>query len=114
MRQCVNEIDQKMPPLAEDESAYSITDAEASLPFLRNCIKENFRITPVFTMPLARRVLKREGIVIAGNHIPYMVSAKHLILLHHFVCLNNTDVYNYIDIHRCLQSCIPPQPRYLG
>ncbi|KAJ5596154.1 hypothetical protein N7450_002612 [Penicillium hetheringtonii] len=74
MRQCVNEIDQKMPPLAEDESAYSITDAEASLPFLRNCIKENFRITPVFTMPLARRVLKREGIVIAGNHIPYMTS----------------------------------------
>lgn len=40
-------------------------------------MKENFRVTPVFTMPLARRVLKPEGIIIAGNHIPYGVSAFH-------------------------------------
>lgn len=74
MDQCVTEIDKRLPFLQPDESAYSVADAEASLPFLRNCIKENFRITPVFTMPLARRVLKAEGVIINGNHIPINVS----------------------------------------
>ncbi|KAJ5387707.1 hypothetical protein N7509_010248 [Penicillium cosmopolitanum] len=74
MNKCVTEIDEKLPTLQPNESAYSVTDAEASLPFLRNCIKENFRITPVFTMPLARRVLKGEGVIIAGNHIPSRTS----------------------------------------
>jgi cytochrome P450 len=74
MNQCVTEIDEKLPSLQPNQSAYSVTDAEASLPFLRNCIKENFRITPVFTMPLARRVLNAEGVIIAGNHIPCRVS----------------------------------------
>ncbi|KAI3391285.1 hypothetical protein diail_7644 [Diaporthe ilicicola] len=49
--------------------AYSVTEVEASLPFLRQCVKENFRNTPVFTMPLARRVMAPEGIIIAGAHI---------------------------------------------
>lgn len=37
-------------------------------------MKENFRVTPVFTMPLARRVLVPGGTTIAGNHIPQGVS----------------------------------------
>lgn len=77
MAKCVAEIDTNLLPLHEDESAYSVSAAESSLPYLRNCMKENFRVTPVFTMPLARRVLKPEGIIIAGNHIPYGVSAFH-------------------------------------
>lgn len=74
MHRCVTEIDENLHSLQPNENAYSVTDAEGSLPFLRNCMKENFRITPVFTMPLARRVLKPEGVVIAGNHVPYKVS----------------------------------------
>ncbi|KAJ5460735.1 uncharacterized protein N7458_002287 [Penicillium daleae] len=74
MAKCVAEIDTNLPPLQKEESAYAVTAAESSLPYLRNCMKENFRVTPVFTMPLARRVMKPEGVVIAGNHIPYGTS----------------------------------------
>ncbi|KAK5197593.1 hypothetical protein LTR47_001333 [Exophiala xenobiotica] len=70
MDKCVSEVDANLPPLEMGQEAYPVTLAEASLPYLRNCIKENFRVTPVFTMPLARRVMAPEGLVIAGKHIP--------------------------------------------
>ncbi|PYH93842.1 cytochrome P450 [Aspergillus ellipticus CBS 707.79] len=70
MEKCVQEIDQNLSPLTPDTPAYSVTAAEASLPFLRNCVKENFLITPVFTIPLARRVIAPEGVTISGHHIP--------------------------------------------
>ncbi|KAL1964879.1 hypothetical protein VTN77DRAFT_6232 [Rasamsonia byssochlamydoides] len=70
MTKCVAEIDANLPPLEPDQPAYPVTLVEASLPYLRDCIRENFRITPVFTMPLARRVLAPEGITVAGQHIP--------------------------------------------
>ncbi|KAL0943200.1 isotrichodermin C-15 hydroxylase [Colletotrichum truncatum] len=69
LQKCVLEIDEKLDPLGDDKEAYSITEAEGSLPFLRACMRENFRITPVFTMPLPRRVAAPEGITIAGRHI---------------------------------------------
>ena len=75
MSKCVAEIDSSLPGLQKNEDAYSISVAETSLPYLRNCIKENFRITPVFTMPLARRVTMPEGTNIAGNHIPFAVGS---------------------------------------
>ncbi|KIX03159.1 uncharacterized protein Z518_06710 [Rhinocladiella mackenziei CBS 650.93] len=65
----VSELDHNLPPLAPDQTSHSISLLEASLPYLRNCIKENFRINPVFTMPLARRVTADEGVVIDGEHI---------------------------------------------
>ncbi|OJJ62822.1 hypothetical protein ASPSYDRAFT_144222 [Aspergillus sydowii CBS 593.65] len=70
MRKCIEEIDSNLPVLESTEPAYSVTTAESSLPFLRNCVRENFRITPVFTMPLARRVMDPAGITIEGNHFP--------------------------------------------
>ncbi|KAJ5928933.1 hypothetical protein N7466_007889 [Penicillium verhagenii] len=70
MTKCVAEIDTNLPALQPTESAYSVTMAEASLPYLRNCMKENFRITPVFTMPLARRVMMPGGLSVAGKYIP--------------------------------------------
>ncbi|OLN96818.1 Pisatin demethylase 5 [Colletotrichum chlorophyti] len=70
LRKCVREVDQNLPPLHDGKEAYSITEIENSLPFLRSCVRENFRLTPVFTMPLARRVTAPEGISIAGQHIP--------------------------------------------
>ncbi|KAJ3580178.1 hypothetical protein NPX13_g383 [Xylaria arbuscula] len=69
MKKCVDEVDSQLTPLSEDKPAYSVTEVESSLPYLRQCIKENFRITPVFTMPLARRVVAPEGVLIAGRHI---------------------------------------------
>jgi len=69
LSELVAEIDTQLPPLAQDEPSHSISLLEASLPYLRNCIKENFRINPVFTMPLARRITAEEGIVIDGEHI---------------------------------------------
>lgn len=69
MKKCVDEVDTQLSPLGNDRPAYSVAEVEASLPYVRQCIKENFRITPVFTMPLARRVMAPEGVVIAGEHI---------------------------------------------
>lgn len=66
----VDELDAKLPSLAPDQPAHSIALLESSLPYLRDCIKENFRINPVFTMPLARRVTALEGIMVDGEHIP--------------------------------------------
>lgn len=63
------EIEVNLPPLGPTQGAFSVTVAQSSLPYLRNCIKENFRITTVLTMPLARRVRAREGVVIDGHHI---------------------------------------------
>ncbi|KAL3461838.1 cytochrome P450 [Aspergillus heterothallicus] len=47
-----------------------------SFPFVRNCMRENFRITPVFTMPLARRVVDSAGITIEGDYFPQGVYAR--------------------------------------
>ena len=73
MAKCVTEIDSQLPALCEDKPAYALAEVEASLPFLRKCVKENFRDTPVFTMPLARRVLTPEGVTIGGEYIPFGV-----------------------------------------
>lgn len=74
----VAELDESLPPLLPDEVSHPITVLEASLPYLRNCIKENFRINPVFTMPLARRIMAKEGVVIDGEHIKQGVSVLSL------------------------------------
>jgi cytochrome P450 len=60
--------------VAVPKYAYSVSQVETSLPYLRQCVRENFRITPVFTMPLARRVMNPDGVVIGGEHIPQGVS----------------------------------------
>ncbi len=77
MEKLHGEVDANLPPLVQGQSAYPIGTLEASLPYLRDCIKENFRITPVFTMPLARRVTASEGINIDGNQIPKGVSEHY-------------------------------------
>lgn len=69
MARLVAEVDSNLPGLLPDQHAYPVTLIEASMPYLRNCLKENFRITPVFTMPLARRVMAPEGVTIAGKHV---------------------------------------------
>ncbi|CRK36878.1 hypothetical protein BN1708_007223 [Verticillium longisporum] len=66
---CAREVSDSLPPLDDDRPAYSITQVETHLPYLRACVRENFRLTPVFTMPLERRVMEPEGVFISGRHI---------------------------------------------
>lgn len=75
MKQLTEEVDQCLPPLADLGGTYPITLLESSLPYMRDYIKENFRDTPVFTMPLARYVTALEGMSIDGHFIPQGVSS---------------------------------------
>jgi len=85
MEQCVSEVDKNLPSLDPDQAAYPITTVESALPYLRNCIKENFRLTPVFTMPLARRVTASEGLVIENDYFPKGVSSHERKIIHRFL-----------------------------
>lgn len=49
------ELDDQLELLDED-SNYNYQTLESTLPYTRACIQENYRITPVFTMPLPRVV----------------------------------------------------------
>lgn len=105
MKKLVAEVDMKLPVLRKDEAAYPVTAVEASLPYLRNCMKENFRITPVFTMPLARRVMMPGGTTIAGKHIPHAVCTPFTQLEYHSEMI--TDYQECIDFNCSVQSCLP-------
>ncbi|KZL68515.1 benzoate 4-monooxygenase cytochrome [Colletotrichum incanum] len=99
--------------LNNGKDVYSIMEVESSLPFLRTCVKENYRLTPVFTMPLARRVTAPEGIVVAGRHIKQGTSvAVCNYSFHHNprVWGNNHDVF---DPSRWDQPDTAARARYL-
>ncbi|KAG7125195.1 Cytochrome monooxygenase like protein [Verticillium longisporum] len=66
---CTREVSDSLPPLDDDRPAYSVTQVGTHLPYLRACVRENFRLTPVFSMPLERRVTEPEGVFISGRHI---------------------------------------------
>jgi cytochrome P450 len=74
LRRVVSELDANLPDLQHHQESYAFSALESSLPFTRDCIKENFRLTPVFTMPLARRVIQPEGVFIGERHLPAGVS----------------------------------------
>ncbi|OCT51550.1 putative benzoate 4-monooxygenase cytochrome P450 [Cladophialophora carrionii] len=57
-------------PDASDVSLPAYTGLEAQLPYAMASIRENFRITPVFTMPLPRTVTSPTGAVINGFQVP--------------------------------------------
>ncbi|KAL2062742.1 hypothetical protein VTL71DRAFT_5814 [Oculimacula yallundae] len=54
-------------PLVEDDLCYSDSEL-VGLPYLQGCIQENFRISPVFVMPLIR-VVPKGGKMVAGAFI---------------------------------------------
>lgn len=72
LEKVTEEIFDKLEPLSSDQSAYPITNLEAKLPYLRLCMQENYRLTPIFTMPLARRVTAAAGLSVPGTpyHFP--------------------------------------------
>ncbi|KAJ5639183.1 uncharacterized protein N7484_007045 [Penicillium longicatenatum] len=64
------ELDQKLPPLRDNQVSYPIQGLETSLSYTMACVRENFRLNPVFTMPLWRQVGYPGGVEIAGHYIP--------------------------------------------
>jgi len=74
LSQVVDELDTVLGPLHRDQIAYQISGLELSLPYTMACIRENFRMNPVFTMNLWRRVLG-ESLQIGENSIPQGVSS---------------------------------------
>lgn len=70
------ELESDLPALAEGVHPY--TGLDNRLPFTMACIRENFRMDPVFTMPLPRVVTKVEGMEIDGELIPQGVCPRCL------------------------------------
>lgn len=68
------EIQSNLGTLRGNQIAYPILGLEASLRYTMACVRENFRINPVFTMHLWRRVGHPGGVNIGDHHIPQGVS----------------------------------------
>lgn len=64
------ELNANVPLYNEGGKEISYSGLESKLPYTMACIKESFRITPVFTMPLPRLVTDPNGVDIHGFHIP--------------------------------------------
>ncbi|KJX97047.1 cytochrome p450 monooxygenase like protein [Zymoseptoria brevis] len=86
MARLVSELDSKLDPLGQSTGrrTHAITGLEDSLPYLMACVRENFRMTPVFTMPLWRRVTASEGLAVGNTVIPpnTNVSASNFVQHH--------------------------------
>jgi hypothetical protein len=57
-----------------------MSQLETNLVYEMACVRENFRLAPVFTMALPRVVTQLEGIDIDGFHVPYKVCSYNRIL----------------------------------
>lgn len=55
------------------EDIFAFAGLEQQLPYANACIRESFRVSPVFTMPLPRAVMEPDGMIVAGHHVPHMV-----------------------------------------
>ncbi|KAJ5691555.1 hypothetical protein N7488_012290 [Penicillium malachiteum] len=93
----ISEINLKLLPMTPGADVYSRSAVETSLPYLRECVKESFRITPAFTMPLSRRVTNSEGIFLNGNLLP--VGTSITVCNHAFH--HNSNVWG--DDHNCFR-----------
>ncbi|KAL4736043.1 cytochrome P450 [Aspergillus similis] len=70
MRKVQTEIESTLGPLNKDQVSYPIAGLESTLKYTMACVRENFRINPVFTMPLWRCVGYSHVLEIDGHHIP--------------------------------------------
>jgi cytochrome P450 len=78
MQRASAEIEQNLSPMTSNHMAYPFSSVEQHLPYLRSCIRESFRITPVFTMALERRVVD-DDMYLNGQKIPKGVSSLPLV-----------------------------------
>ncbi|PLB42242.1 cytochrome P450 [Aspergillus candidus] len=91
MKLMYEEIHTVLGPLREDQIAYPITGLEASLRYTMACVRENFRLNPVFTMPLWRRVGYPTGVDIGEHHIPHDTS----ICISNYVLHHNPSIWGH-------------------
>ncbi|KAG4286424.1 hypothetical protein FPRO06_07684 [Fusarium proliferatum] len=78
----IQELDSNLPNHTGPVISYE--NLEKDLPYTRACIQENFRINPVFTMPLPRKIMAPGGFVIQGLQIPQKTTAFALNhVVHH-------------------------------
>lgn len=68
------EVVDVLPTNSFEQTLPAYSGLEAQLPFATVCIRENFRVTPIFTMPLPRTVTQPDGVMIDGLRIPQGVS----------------------------------------
>ena len=69
------EIDTQLASIMDE--IMPVEDLEHLLPYTMACFAESFRINPVFTMPLERKVVAKEGFEIEGHIISTGVRAHH-------------------------------------
>ena len=81
------EIDTQLTSITDD--IMPVEDLERLLPYTMACFSESFRINPVFTMPLERNVVAKEGFEIEGHIIPTGVRAHHSWCILGFVPLTS-------------------------
>lgn len=76
MSKLMNELDSKLGPPdgVLGRQTHPVTGLEDGLPYLMACIRENFRMTPVFTLPLWRLVTRSEGLIVGNTVLPPNVS----------------------------------------
>lgn len=76
----VDELDRELPLLRETSVPYTMSLLEKNLPYEMACVRENFRMSPVFTMSLPRVVTETRGLDIDGFHVPSKVCAYDKIM----------------------------------
>ncbi|KAL4998431.1 cytochrome P450 [Aspergillus recurvatus] len=89
VRKVQAEIESTLGPLNKDQVSYPIAGLESSLKYTMACVRENFRVNPVFTMPLWRRVGYPGGLEIAGHHIPHGTN----ICISNYVLHHNPSIF---------------------
>ena len=71
-------------PLGDQEnrcgSIPAFSGLEQQLPYMTSCVREAFRVSPVFTMPLPRKIVEYGGMEIDGYHVPQGVSYTSMLL----------------------------------
>ncbi|KAH6871509.1 cytochrome P450 [Thelonectria olida] len=82
LEKVTDEIDAQLGHVTQD--IVPVEDLERILPYTMACLNENFRMNAVFTMPLERKVIAKEGFEIQGHLVPkgtVVFSMNHVI--HH-------------------------------
>lgn len=81
-----DEVDAQLGSITDD--IVPVDDLERILPYMMACLNENFRMNSVFTMPLERKVVAKEGFMIEGHVVPEGVRIRSLHVLHELTTNN--------------------------
>ncbi|OCL14612.1 cytochrome P450 [Glonium stellatum] len=88
LREVTAEIDSHLLMLNPDQPSYSFDNLE-SMEHVVACVRENFRMDPVFTMTLWRRVTNPDGVQIGDNLIPQGTN----VCIMNYVLHHNPDIW---------------------